>query len=185
MNVTAAVGEQDDALRPWTEAEETYLANAAGILSPENLGRALGRTEASVEEAAGRLGLDVRCDGSSFVWCDHCATWRTRLNSRTGWCRICTMREQLRGRERACAEALAAMAPSCRPTPSSGSSPPHRTASRASRRRATSRKWRNGSTACSSCATTPPKPALGACVRRRVRTPGRQAGETGDTSGIL
>lgn len=114
MNVTAAVGEQDDALRPWTEAEETYLANAAGILSPENLGRALGRTEASVEEAAGRLGLDVRCDGASFVWCDHCATWRTRLNSRTGWCRICTMREQLRGRERACAEALAAMAPSGR-----------------------------------------------------------------------
>ena len=47
MNVTAAVGEQDDALRPWTEAEETYLANAAGILSPENLGRALGRTEVS------------------------------------------------------------------------------------------------------------------------------------------
>ena len=74
MNVTAAVGEQDDALRPWTEAEETYLANAAGILSPENLGRALGRTEASVEEAAGQLGLDVRCDGASFVWCDHCAT---------------------------------------------------------------------------------------------------------------
>lgn len=64
MNVTAAVGEQDDALRPWTEAEETYLANAAGILSPENLGRALGRTEASVEEAAG-CSPDVRCDGAS------------------------------------------------------------------------------------------------------------------------
>ena len=44
------------------------------------------------------LYTSVRCDGSSFVWCDHCATWRTRLNSRTGWCRICTMREQLRGR---------------------------------------------------------------------------------------
>ena len=63
MNVKAAVGGQGDALRPWTEAEETYLANAAGILSLENLGRALGRTEASVEEAAGRSGSTCGATG--------------------------------------------------------------------------------------------------------------------------
>lgn len=114
MNVEAAAGGQGDAVRPWTESEEVYLVNAAGLLSLEDLGRALGRTEASIEEAAGRLGLDIRCVEASFVWCDHCATWRTRLNGRTGWCRICTMREQLRGRERACSEALAAMPPSAR-----------------------------------------------------------------------
>ena len=38
MNVKAAAGRQGDAVRPWTESEEVYLVNAAGLLSLEDLG---------------------------------------------------------------------------------------------------------------------------------------------------
>ena len=66
MYVTAAVGEQDAALRPWTEAEETYLANAAGILSPENLGRALGRT-GGLGAGGGRAARAATCVRRVFL----------------------------------------------------------------------------------------------------------------------
>ncbi|MFR1639149.1 MAG: hypothetical protein ACLSVD_08210 [Eggerthellaceae bacterium] len=43
--------------------------------------------------------------------CNECATWRTGIDDKTGRCRVCTMREHLRGREEACALELSMMAP--------------------------------------------------------------------------
>lgn len=114
MGKKPANEECSEALRPWAASERTYLRNAGGVLPLEDLCRALGRSEESVRREAERAGIALACDGTVFVWCDRCATWRTGLNGRTGWCRICTMREQLRGREQACAEALAAMSASAR-----------------------------------------------------------------------
>lgn len=82
------------------------MANAAGKLPIESLCEALERTVASVEDAAALHGLSLACDTVQLVWCDRCATWRTSLNTRTGWCRVCSIREQLAGREDACREAL-------------------------------------------------------------------------------
>ena len=52
------------------------------------------------------------CRGpSQMEWCDLCSTWRTKLDERTGWCRVCLMRKRYRNREEACLEALEAMKP--------------------------------------------------------------------------
>ncbi|RDB68744.1 hypothetical protein [Eggerthella sinensis] len=99
------------ASQPWGEAERIFLKNAAGKLTPKELGRALDRDNDSIERIAreSHLSLDVRT--VRLVWCDKCATWRTSIDKRTGWCRVCTMREQLTRREEACADALASMPP--------------------------------------------------------------------------
>lgn len=56
------------------------------------------------------MGLSLRCCRTRLVWCDECACWRSAIDL-DGRCRVCRMREQLAGREAACAEALAAMTP--------------------------------------------------------------------------
>lgn len=97
--------------RPWSEPERAYLRNAAGKQSLADIAQALERDASSVERAARELSLPLDPPTTKLVWCDKCATWRTSVNTSTGWCRVCTMRDQLIRREEACAEALAAMEP--------------------------------------------------------------------------
>lgn len=98
------------AQRTWTTAEIDRLRDMAGRIPVREICRQLKRSRKSVEHAAARLGLSLRCCRTRLVWCDECATWRSALD-RDGRCRVCRMREQLAGREAACAEALAAMTP--------------------------------------------------------------------------
>lgn len=44
-------------------------------------------------------------------WCDRCANWRTVLDDRTGWCRVCGLRDRSEKYEVSCFEALLAMNP--------------------------------------------------------------------------
>lgn len=97
--------------RPWSEPEYAYLRNAAGKQLLADIARALERDAASIEQAARELNLPLDPPTTKLVWCDKCATWRTSVNTSTGWCRVCTIREQLIRREEACADALAAMEP--------------------------------------------------------------------------
>lgn len=62
------------ASQPWGEAERIFLKNAAGKLTPKELGRALDRDNDSIERIAreSHLSLDVRT--VRLVWCDKCAT---------------------------------------------------------------------------------------------------------------
>lgn len=98
------------AQRPWTTEEIATLQDMAGRLPRREICRELKRSRKSVEHAAARLGLSLRCYVPRLVWCDECATYRSRLDA-DGRCRVCAMRERLAGREAACAEALAAMTP--------------------------------------------------------------------------
>ena len=98
------------AQRPWTTDEIETLRGMAGRLPRREICRELKRSRKSVEHAAARLGLSLRCYVPRLVWCDECATYRSRLDA-DGRCRVCAMRERLAGREAACAEALAAMTP--------------------------------------------------------------------------
>lgn len=93
----------------WTTDEIAYLMDTAGRLSRREICKHLKRSKSSVERMAHRLGLSLRCYKPRLVWCDECATWRTYTNDRTGRCKVCSMSEQLRGRETACAEALSQM----------------------------------------------------------------------------
>ena len=96
--------------RPWTTDEVEALRSMAGRVTRREICRQLKRSRKSVEHAAARLGLSLRCYVSKLVWCDECAIWRSRID-KDGRCRVCAMRERLAGREAACAEALAAMTP--------------------------------------------------------------------------
>lgn len=98
----------------WSEEELLYLQNASGKLSTSELSAALNKSTASIEQTAEAAGISLVRASSDLVWCTNCATWRTKLNTRTGWCRVCTMREQLKNREDACADALALMEPADR-----------------------------------------------------------------------
>ena len=100
-----------DQQRPWSVADERYLAEHAGRVPLRDICLALKRSQDSVKSRAKRLGLSLRVPVWGLAWCDECATWRTSVSERTGRCRVCEMRERLAGREAACAEALAAMTP--------------------------------------------------------------------------
>lgn len=111
MDKAKETHERNTPQRVWTDAERVYLENAAGKLPLKQISEALERSTSSITAEADCLELSLDCPSAQFVWCDKCATWRTRLNVRTGWCRVCTAREQLRGREEACAEALFLLKP--------------------------------------------------------------------------
>ena len=93
----------------WTTEEITQLQDMAGRLSRREICRSLKRTRKSVQCMADRLGLSLRCYQSRLVWCVECASWRSRVSPKTGRCRVCQMREQLRGREDACTQVLEQM----------------------------------------------------------------------------
>ena len=101
----------------WSAGEIAYVKNAMGYLSPAEIAEALGRSERAVARLLAREGWGTAADATaeedapSLVWCDQCSTWRTSLESKTGWCRVCSLRERLARREAACAEALAALTP--------------------------------------------------------------------------
>lgn len=98
------------AQRPWTTAEIDRLRDMAGRIPVREICRQLKRSRKSVEHAAARLGLSLRCCRTRLVWCDECASWRSRLND-DGKCRVCQMRDQLAGREAACVDEYVSMTP--------------------------------------------------------------------------
>ena len=100
-----------DVERPWTTAEVAYLEANAGKVPRRDICRELRRSSASVKTKASRLGLSLRVVRWGLVWCDECASWRSSVGERTGWCRVCEMRRRLAGREAACAEEMARMTP--------------------------------------------------------------------------
>lgn len=95
----------------WTTDEIAYLVDAAGGMPLREICRELKRSTASVKHMAGRLGVSLRCYKRKLVWCTECASWRTYVNARTGRCKVCQQRENLQGREAACAEVMAIMTP--------------------------------------------------------------------------
>ena len=102
--------------RAWTTREVAFLLNAAGSLPLRTICKKLGRSERAVASMAAKLNrsgahLTLKCWSSRLVWCNEGATWRTRIDEKTGRCRVCTIREQLRGREEACSRELALMTP--------------------------------------------------------------------------
>ena len=103
-----------DVERPWTTAEVAYLEANAGKVPRRDICRERRRSSASVKTKASRLGLSLRVVRWGLVWCDGCASWRSSVGERTGWCRVCEMRMRLAGREAACAEEMARMTPAQR-----------------------------------------------------------------------
>ncbi|MCB6311791.1 hypothetical protein [Gordonibacter pamelaeae] len=98
----------------WTSEEIATLRDMAGRVPATRIAVALGCSYWAVVQAAKRLGLSLRCYVTRLVWCDECAAWRSWVDPRTGRCRVCRMRDQLSGREAACAEELAEMTPAQR-----------------------------------------------------------------------
>lgn len=99
--------------RPWTTAEIAFLKDSAGLVPRREICRRLHRGKRAVENKAQQLGLSLRCHVPKLAWCDDCATWRGYLDA-DGRCRVCRMKDQLQGREAACADAMAAMDPTTR-----------------------------------------------------------------------
>lgn len=97
------------AQRPWTTDDIAALQDMAGRLPAVRIAQELGRSYWSLAHAAERLGVSLRCSLTQLVWCNECARWRSHTSTKTGQCKVCRMRDQLAGREAACAETLAAM----------------------------------------------------------------------------
>lgn len=97
--------------RPWTTYELALLRKCAGVIPTDEIAISVGRSKRSVETQAQRMGLSLAVNKWTLEWCVECANWRTRLNARTGRCRVCTLRENLRNEEGRCADVLARMTP--------------------------------------------------------------------------
>lgn len=95
--------------RDWTTDDLAYLRDAAGRIPAVRIAQTLDRSYWSVTHAAERLGISLRCSLAQLVWCNECASWRSGISKKTGQCRVCRIRDQLAGREAACAETLASM----------------------------------------------------------------------------
>ena len=91
----------------WTTAEEQYLLDNAGVLTRREICRHLRRSAKSVKHKAERLGVSLRCYSSKLTWCNQCATWRTTVSERTGYCRVCAKREMLERSEKRVSDELA------------------------------------------------------------------------------
>lgn len=91
----------------WTTQEEKYLLDNAGVLTRREICRHLKRSSKSVKHKAERLGISLRCYTGKLTWCNQCATWRTTVSERTGYCRVCAKREMLARSEQRVSEELA------------------------------------------------------------------------------
>lgn len=91
----------------WTTADEQFLLKYAGVLTRREICRELKRSRKSVEHKAKRLGISLRCFVSKLTWCNNCATWRTTVSERTGYCRVCAKREMLARSEQRVSDELA------------------------------------------------------------------------------
>lgn len=91
----------------WTTADEQFLLKSAGVLTRREICRELKRSRKSVEHKAKRLGISLRCFVSKLTWCNNCATWRTTVSERTGYCRVCAKREMLARSEQRVSDELA------------------------------------------------------------------------------
>ena len=79
----------------WTTKEIRHLRAVAGRYPLDEICMQLGRSERSVCSMAHRMRLSLRCSVSGLVWCNRCASWRSRLVKKTGNCRICRARDRL------------------------------------------------------------------------------------------
>lgn len=93
----------------WTTDDIAYLLDTAGRLSLRVICRELKRSSMSVKKMAARLNLSLRCYQTKLVWCNECAQWRSYINKSTGKCKVCSMRDQLQGREAACVDVYQSM----------------------------------------------------------------------------
>lgn len=91
----------------WTTKEEQFLLDNAGILTRREICRELKRSTESVRNKAKRYGISLRCFVGKLTWCNNCATWRTTVSERTGYCRVCAKREMLARSEQRVSDALA------------------------------------------------------------------------------
>jgi hypothetical protein len=79
--------------RPWTTKEIALIGEMSYKFPPKDIAAALGRTEGALKAKAYELGIPIQ-RYTRMVWCDHCAKWRTKINS-NGQCPICIKRERL------------------------------------------------------------------------------------------
>lgn len=97
--------------RLWTTGEVSFLRRNAGILSVDEIGEKLGRSENAIKSKASELRRQgepesLRVFKSPLHWCIHCATWRKRIFRVDGKCNICRPKERLRKSEERCQKAL-------------------------------------------------------------------------------
>ena len=91
----------------WTTSDEQFLFKYAGVLTRREICRELKRSTESVRSKAKRYGISLRCFVSKLTWCNNCATWRSSVSDRTGYCRVCAKREMLARSEQRVSDALA------------------------------------------------------------------------------
>lgn len=91
----------------WTTADEQFLFKYAGVLTRREICKELKRSTESVRNKAKRYGISLRCFVSKLTWCNQCATWRTTVSERTGYCRVCAKREMLARSEQRVSDELA------------------------------------------------------------------------------
>jgi len=94
---------------PWSTLDRAFLKENAGKIPIRAICEHLKRSRSSIATLASREGLSLRCFESTLVWCSECASWRTALSPKTGYCKICAMRQQIKGREDECTRVLAVM----------------------------------------------------------------------------
>ena len=107
----------------WTTADEQFLLKYAGVLTRREICRELKRSTESVRNKAKRYGISLRCFVSKLTWCNNCATWRTTVSERTGYCRVCAKREMLARSEQRVSDALAPLSFNQRTVGVAGSNP--------------------------------------------------------------
>lgn len=90
----------------WTTTDEQFLLKYAGVLTRREICKELKRSSQSVKTKAKRFGISLRCFVSKLTWCNRCATWRTSVSERTGYCRVCAKREMLERSEQRISDEL-------------------------------------------------------------------------------
>ena len=102
------------ARKNWTTSEIKRLCDWAGRRPLREICEELGRSEASVRGKARELRkegreISLRFYESNLVWCSNCATWRTKVFSKTGACLVCRLRERVDRAKAKCDGALSAL----------------------------------------------------------------------------
>lgn len=95
----------------WSSKEISFLVENAGKMPKRDIQFALKRSKKSIERMAEAMHLSLRVPLWRLEWCNECASWRVKVNERTGRCKVCQTRENLAKEEGRCVEAYQRMTP--------------------------------------------------------------------------
>lgn len=78
--------------RPWTFEERKFVIQHARLTPVVEMAVALGRRQHDIRREASLMGVRLRRERRSIVFCPGCSQGRTRLVGGKGVCRVCNVR---------------------------------------------------------------------------------------------